>query len=252
MSCFVMNPEPLAAIANAVETRLNVGYDYWGFEAPDSLYRELAGCKMSCTYFAEEIYKKLYAVNVRAYNGRYASHEEPADEEAPIIDGSKYIVHHGPEYQSRGEGNGTTYAVLPWHYQLAQLLDCWLYQTAEDATRSDPFRLAMQEFRDGLYSFIVQHSHEYFAGRWGELPRPTPEKKRSGAAIFHINTAPGEAVAQKGHASYPEDFPHLKPGETFTAWRVEDGWEIETTLDSTALMERLERFYMEEAEHDGV
>lgn len=42
MSCMVMNPEPLAALANAVETRLNCDYSYWGFEAPDSLYCWLA------------------------------------------------------------------------------------------------------------------------------------------------------------------------------------------------------------------
>lgn len=85
MSCMVMNPEPLAALANAVETRLNCDYNYWGFEAPDSLYRELADCKTSCTYYAEDIYRRLYSVNIRAYNGRYADHEEPADEEAPTI-----------------------------------------------------------------------------------------------------------------------------------------------------------------------
>lgn len=73
MSCMVMNPEPLAALANAVETRLNCDYSYWGFEAPDSLYRELNDCKTSRTYFAEAIYKKLYALNIRAYNGRYCN-----------------------------------------------------------------------------------------------------------------------------------------------------------------------------------
>lgn len=187
MSCFVMNPEPLAAIANAVETRLNVGYDYWGFEAPDSLYRELADCKTSCTYFAEPIYRRLYLVNVRAYNGRYASHEEPADEEAPEVDVGKYSVTHRPEYQNRGDGNGTTFAALPWHYQLAKLLDCWLYQTAEDATMNDPLRLAVQEFRDSLYHFIVQHSPEYTAGRWGELPRPDQKEAQSGVEYELIN-----------------------------------------------------------------
>ena len=109
----------------------------------------------------------------------------------------------------------------------------------------------MKEFRDNLYRFIVRNSPEYTAGQWGELPLPAPEEKWGGAVVFHINTAPGEAMAQKGHASYPEDFPHLKPGETFTAWRVEDGWEVETTLDSAALLERLQALKEQEAEHDG-
>ena len=164
MSCFVMNNEPLAALANAVETRLNCDYNYWGFSAPDSLYTALADCKTSCTYFAKDIYRRLYAVNVRAYNGRYADHEEPADEEAPTIDGSKYIVHRPPEYREHG------FAVCLWHYQLSKLLDCWIYQTAEDSTRNDPLRLAMQKFWDNLYSFIVLNSPEYTAVRWGEFP----------------------------------------------------------------------------------
>ncbi len=178
MSCLVMNPEPLAAIANAVETRLNCNYDFWGFEAPDSLYRELRDCyKPTLRYCAEDIYRKLYALNVRAYSGRYSSHEEPAGEETPDVDISCYIVHRRPEYQNRGNGTGTTFAVRQWHYQLAQLLDFWLYQTAEDTTRNDPLRLAMAEFRDSLYSFIVQHSPQYTALQWGRLTPPyTPNK----------------------------------------------------------------------------
>ena len=111
MSCMVMRLEPLAALANAVEVRLNCDYNYWGFEAPDSLYRELSDCKTSCTYFAERIYQKLYAVNI-----------------------------------------------------------FWLYQTAEDATYADPLRLAMREFRDSLYAFIVTNSPQYVDVQWGALP----------------------------------------------------------------------------------
>ena len=180
MSCFVMKSEALAAIANAVETRLNCGYNYWGFEAPDSLYNALRDCKRSCTYFAEEIYRSLYAVNVQAYNGRYADHEEPEDEEAPAINVNDYIVHRPTEYREH------SFAVLPWHYQLAKLIDCWLYQTAEDATYKDQLRLAMQEFRDGLYHFIVQHSPEYMDAPWGELPRPAPKEPQSGAVVVCI------------------------------------------------------------------
>lgn len=61
--------------------------------------------------------------------------------------------------------------------------------------------------------------------------------------VYHINTAAGEAAARKGHASYPEDFPRLRPGEDFVAWRVDGDWEIETTLDGAALFERLEALH---------
>lgn len=56
--------------------------------------------------------------------------------------------------------------------------------------------------------------------------------------MYRINTIPGEAVKSKGYASYPEDFPHLRPGEDFTAWKAGEDWEIETTLDGEALRQR--------------
>lgn len=172
MSCMMMGLEPLAALANAVECRLNSDYNYWGFEAPDSLYRELTDCTGAYTnyYFARGIFRRLYAVNAKAYNGRYAGHEDPADEEAPDFEGGEYIVHHRPEYREHG------FAVRPWHYQLAKLLDFWLYQTNEDATYNDPLRLAMRDFRDRLYHFIIQNSDEYVKMPWGDLPRSTPEE----------------------------------------------------------------------------
>ena len=62
--------------------------------------------------------------------------------------------------------------------------------------------------------------------------------------MYRINTIPGEAAKVKGHASYPEDFPHLRPGESFTEWKAGDDWEIETTLDGAALLDILLYFYM--------
>lgn len=167
MSCVVMKLESLAALANAVECRLNCNYDFWGFDAPSSLYCELKECQSAHLYSAEDIFRKLYILNIRAYNGRYEGHQKSIEEEIPTIDGSKYIVHHRPEYREHG------FAVRPWHYQLAKLLDFWLYQTAEDTTRNDPLRLAMGEFRDCLYYFIVQNSPEYFALQWGVFPSAT-------------------------------------------------------------------------------
>lgn len=57
--------------------------------------------------------------------------------------------------------------------------------------------------------------------------------------MYNINTIPGKAAKVKGHASYPEDFPHLQPGQDFVAWKVGEDWEIETTLDGEALRQRL-------------
>lgn len=236
MSCIVMKCESLAALANAVEARLNCGYDFWGFDAPNSLYTALDDCRTVRLYAAEEIYCKLYVLNVQAYNERYKSHEVPLSEEIPVVDVSAYTVHHRPEYRGHG------FAVRPWHYHLASLLDFWLYQTLEDAVKDDPLRLAMRDFRDSLYGFIIQNSPPYTAVRRGDLPSAGKRE-----AVYYINTIPGEAATRKGHADFPEDFPHLCPGENFTMWRVGRGWEVETTLSGESLIARLKAIKEQES-----
>lgn len=63
--------------------------------------------------------------------------------------------------------------------------------------------------------------------------------------MYRINTIPGKAAAVKGHASFPEDFPSLRPGEDFSARKVGEDWEIETTLGGEALEKRLQIFKRE-------
>lgn len=57
--------------------------------------------------------------------------------------------------------------------------------------------------------------------------------------MFRINMKAGEAAARKGHASCPDDFQRLRPGENFIAWRVGQDWEIETTLTGEPLFAQL-------------
>lgn len=161
MSCMMMNPEPLAAIANATETALNSGFNYMGFDAPAELYNAARDLKVCGLYNARLIYKKLYQLNAAAYAGRY---QTDGSQEAPEIDLTRYTVHHAPEYAEHH------HAVRPWHYRLAKLLDCWLYQTCEGATDCDPFREGMRKFRNALFDFIVERSQEYDdAPGWGKL-----------------------------------------------------------------------------------
>ena len=65
--------------------------------------------------------------------------------------------------------------------------------------------------------------------------------------VYYINTIPGEAAARKGHADFPEDFPHLRPGENFTVWRVGKDWEVETTLSGESLFARLKAIKEQES-----
>ena len=174
MSCMIMDAKSLMALANTIEALLNCDYSSWGFYVPDSLFRELGDCKTSCTYYADRIYHRLYALNAQAYNGRHADREGAISEEAPVIDGSKCVIHQKPEYREHG------FAVCLWHYHFAMLLDFWLYQTAEDATRNAPLRMTMKEFRDSLYCFIVQNSSQYTTTRCGAFPGPSTDENRGG------------------------------------------------------------------------
>lgn len=67
--------------------------------------------------------------------------------------------------------------------------------------------------------------------------------------MYRINTIPGKAAAIKGHASFPEDFPNLRPGEDFSARKLGADWEIETTLGGEALEKRLQIFKQEVQAH---
>lgn len=163
MSCMIMDKEPLAALANAVEALLNCGFEYFGFDAPDGLFDAAQDCRIMGFYSASALYRKMYALNVAAYNGRYSGHERPADGEAPDVDLSRYVIHCPPEYAEHH------HAVRPWHYRLAKLLDFWLYQVTEDATRRDDFVAAMRELRDDLFRFVVRRSGEYDRYGWGRL-----------------------------------------------------------------------------------
>lgn len=162
MSCFIMNEKALAALAIATGKILNQGFNYFGFEAPHVLYDALNDCKADVyrDYNAPQIYAKLYALNAQAYAGRY---REDADITPPDVDFSGVDVTHAPQYADN------SFKVCPWHYQLAKLVDCYCYQTDEDATRGDELIRAMRELSNTLRGFIVQHSADYIAVPWGIL-----------------------------------------------------------------------------------
>lgn len=195
MSCQIMRPEPLMALANAVAARLNYGFDYWGFGASQALHQAFSDCRAAMdTYYAVPVYKKLYALNIKAYEGRYKekeSDELPVDVPANM---DKYILHEI-------DGSGKRKVTAPWHYRLAQLLDFWLYQTSEDMTKNDPLRLAVQEFRDGLYRFIVQHTPEYaklpWSG-WSSTPSTAPHPIDSACALSATITAVANHAVKYG------------------------------------------------------
>lgn len=161
MSCFVMEPRAIAAIASNVSKLLNMGYEAWGFSAPDSLYDALSDCTDIAHFYQEEaIYKCLYEVNARAYAGRY--NDPGIDTDAPKVDFCGLHIWEHVEYNGH-------YIIMPWHYKFLKLVDCYNYQTSEDATRTDPLKKAMDELSHVLCAFIARNSDYYEKAPWGNL-----------------------------------------------------------------------------------
>lgn len=166
MSCFVMSPESICTLACTLERTLNTSVvspvctistnavrdcEYSGV----SILRAFSDCMCGSRYDARKLAEALWRINALAFAGRYDDPE----------------VGDCPDFQEYGRGlfqpcecdeNGA----LSWVYRFANLIDCWLYQTDEDATRSDPKRAALEAFSDALKRGIVQYDPRYNSQRW--------------------------------------------------------------------------------------
>ena len=166
MSCFVMLPESIWKMAYTLEAIMNAA-KFCGTSSittiaigPTKCCQAFADCLICDCYEAKLIAAALWDINQAAYAGRY---NDP-DKYCPLPDKYSRRAHClvqpvvVVDHQERAQ---------EWQYHLARLLDCWLYQTAEDATYKDKKRLALQEFTRNLKNEIVTHSAEYNSFQWG-------------------------------------------------------------------------------------
>lgn len=166
MSCFIMNPDSIRRIGYTLADILN-GCKYSGTlnlakaAARHTIAgKEFSDCIVGGSYNEELISQALHRINAQAYAGRY---REPDLEQLPDPAAkTRYSLHRLPLYIERSE------RPHEWHFHLMQLLDCWLYQTAEDATMKDEKRIALQAFSNALAVQMVQHSEPYNHYVWGE------------------------------------------------------------------------------------
>lgn len=165
MSCYVMNSESirkigytLADILNACKYNGVVTLDKSACAAADleKTFRDCVSGKHQ-DYDPEKISKALHRLNAKAYASRYWVPDEC--EFAPRGNKADY------SFRPVAGANGIPQA---WHYHLARLLDCWLYQTAEGATLRDPLRLGVKKFAACLAQQIVKHSPLYQCDLWDE------------------------------------------------------------------------------------
>lgn len=162
MSCFILEPKALAAIANGLELLLNRGYNYCGLEAPCSLYNALRDtCVDNYSFYsAKKIYEELYKLNQLAYNTCY---KELENKEAPPIDVDKYHILTQSEYKT----DGGYYDVCPGHYRYYKLVCCYVYQCSDAPTGSSALLTAMVEVMRRFATFIVVNCTEYATAPWG-------------------------------------------------------------------------------------
>lgn len=156
MSCMIQKPENTAAIAEYIAHLLNMGFDFCGMSAPESLFNELDTCKHVGYYEESEIYKKLRDLNRAAYVGRYPQE---------IIDTSD-VNYKENTIDRRAEWTGEHWNIENWHYQMLKMIQFFNYQCEEDATINDPLHKAMEQLEKALMQFIVMNSEEYNAQPW--------------------------------------------------------------------------------------
>ena len=163
MSVLVMSEEAHATLAEVIRTVLDEGYNFFGFEAPQSLYDALDDCEFEdirgC-YSSAKIYRKLYTLNIKAYDNRYK-----IEEDDPIVPKMPDVP---PLVQIRQYGSGHDHP-RNWHYKLAKLLDCLIYQCSDKPTAVDPLYLALVDFDRVVKSFIVTNNDVYNNAPWGSI-----------------------------------------------------------------------------------
>ena len=157
MSCFIMSDQAHAATANTLEYILNSGFNRFGFDAPDSLYKALSDCRDRYGFYCSGlIFRRLYDLNSRAYAGRYKTDADTTPPEMPSV----------PPLVQEREREDQHEKLLPWHYKLAKLIDCEIYQASEDATRKDPLLLALIDFSRVYTHFLVSNTAEGINPDW--------------------------------------------------------------------------------------
>lgn len=159
MSCFVMEPRALAALARGLEPVLNSGYNFAGFEAPAKLAEALQDCRDAYGYYEEKkIFTALYDLNMAAYAGRYEEEAEPAPEWPDNV----------PRLLKRPAYNGY-YKPGADFWKYYKLLDCLNYQVCEDATYNHALTKGLIDFSHVLAAYLASNCAAYENAKWGEI-----------------------------------------------------------------------------------
>lgn len=162
MSCFIMDTNATATVAEGLEKVLNMGFNVFGFEAPETLVEALAGtCADRYGYFdAEKIYIALYTLNACAYAERY---QKGLDDFVPAYPEKVKSLLPRPVWDAG------RFIVVPEVYHYIKLLECLIYQCNEGKTAKTAMYKGLEDFKRVLYAFVLHNSAEWKAAPWGEV-----------------------------------------------------------------------------------
>ena len=161
MSCFMMDLDALAVLADGMEKVLSFSYDVYSIEAPEALREALKDCADHYGYFdKEKIFRALYTLNYTAYHERY--NRAPDAVEVPEIP----IAHSIFDCLEYSDGHRI---LTSNYYQYTKLLECLIYQCTEGKVTEAPLYKGLEAFELVLMRFLVHNNDEWQRFKWGEL-----------------------------------------------------------------------------------
>lgn len=164
MSCIQLSKKHIAAVAHGLAFILNGAGGMCHLAASSELpelYDALSACRYPHDFFVDDrkVYAVLYKLNEAAYEGRYNVEPGSPDEFPAMPQIFPRLLHLLPWDNGR-------YNVDSDFYAFTKLLDSYIYQCSEDATRNNPVLKALSGTSRALYAFIAQNAAEYNNAEW--------------------------------------------------------------------------------------
>lgn len=148
MSAYIVSYETLARIAETLAYKMtfpNNGNAV--FLNVEPIKRVLKDCYFAWNkeYMADEIYKRLHAMNAAAVAERYKEEPEATPDTMPTV--RRYSDSELVE--------------------LIKAIDCYLYQCSEGDVPENELYKALYDFNVSCYRYKVQSTNEYQRAPWG-------------------------------------------------------------------------------------
>lgn len=160
MSCFIVDPKTVAAIANYIAAQINGGFNCTHL-AVDIPHEFIESVSDKYNFAKPEfIFKKLYRLNWEAFNTRYEG-RYPENLDQCSADMRKFAEYDAPltgMFEHKIEAQ---------HWQMLKSMECFLYQCAESAEIENSVEYkTVRNMKNALKDRIVHNMAEYEAAEW--------------------------------------------------------------------------------------